>query len=75
MPLFTVSKDRLGAVSRTNFSSEKALQDLVEGNLDTVFKCRSIATQFFTGTQHSGRIDTLALSEDHNPVIIIECRD
>jgi predicted transport protein len=70
MPLFTVSKDRLGPVSRTNFSNEKALQGLIEGNLDTVFKCRLIATEFFTGTQHSGRIDTLALSEDNNPVII-----
>jgi predicted transport protein len=70
MPLFTVSKDRLGPVSLTNFLSEKALQDLIQGNLDIVFKCRLIATEFSTGTQHSGRIDTLALSEDNNPVII-----
>jgi predicted transport protein len=46
------------------------LQSLVEKNLDTVFKCRLVATEFSTGAQHAGRIDTLALSEDDNPVII-----
>src|SRR5438552_17493583 len=70
MPLFTVAKDGLGPVSRTNFPREKALQDLIEGNLDTVFKCRLIDTEFSTGARHSGRSDTLALSEDNNPVII-----
>jgi hypothetical protein len=70
MPLFTVSKDKLGSVSRTNFPSEKALQELIEGNLDIVFKFRFIASEFPTGARHAGRIDTLALSEDNNPVII-----
>lgn len=51
-------------------TSEKALQQLVESNLDTVFKCRLVATEFSTGAQHAGRIDSLALSEDSNPVII-----
>lgn len=35
-----------------------------------MFKCRLVATEFSTGTIHAGRIDTLALSEDDNPVII-----
>ena len=34
------------------------------------FKCRLVAMEFSTGAQHAGRIDTLALSEDNNPVII-----
>jgi predicted transport protein len=29
-----------------------------------------VATEFSTGAEHAGRIDTLALSEDNNPVII-----
>ena len=33
-------------------------------------RCRLVATEFSTGAQHAGRIDTLALSEDNNPVII-----
>lgn len=70
MPLFTVAKTALQQVAQTKFTSEKVLQSLVEKNLDTVFKCRLVATEFSTGAQHAGRIDTLALSEDDNPVII-----
>lgn len=43
---------------------------MVEHNLESIFNCRWVATEFSTGNVHSGRIDTLALSEDHNPVII-----
>lgn len=57
-------------VRQTRFQSEKHLQRLIEENLDVVFKCRFDATEFMTGAQHAGRIDTLALSEDNNPVII-----
>jgi len=46
------------------------LQTLIEFNLDTVFNCRFIASEFSTGAQHAGRIDSLALSEEDNPVIV-----
>ena len=70
MPLFTVTKTTLSTVDQTNFKTERDLQTLIEGNLESVFGCRLVASQFATGAQHAGRIDTLALSEDHNPVII-----
>ena len=70
MPLFKINKSTLSIVGRTNFTVEKELQDLIERNLEPVFGCRYIATEFSTGPQHAGRIDTLALSEDNNPVII-----
>ena len=70
MPLFTVTKTTLLPIDQTNFETEQVLQKLIESNLESVFACRFVATEFFTGAQHSGRIDTLALSEDHNPVII-----
>ena len=70
MPLFAVSKQQLTTVEQTNFSNEKTLQSLIEANLETVFNCRFVACEFPTGPQHAGRIDTLALSEDNNPVII-----
>ena len=70
MPLFTVTKTTLSTVDQTNFKTERDLQTLIEGNLESVFGCRFVATEFATGAQHAGRIDTLALSEDHNPVII-----
>ena len=70
MPLFTITKTTLSTVDQTNFAKEKDLQTLIESNLESVFGCRFVATEFATGAQHAGRIDTLALSEDHNPVII-----
>jgi predicted transport protein len=70
MPLFTVSKNALQPVAQRKFASEKALQHLIEANLEAVFNCRRVASEFPTGPQHAGRIDTLALSEDSNPVIV-----
>ena len=70
MPLFHISSEKLAPVEQTKFPSEKLLQAMIEGNLETVFGCRLVASQFSTGAQHAGRIDTLALSEDNNPVII-----
>jgi len=70
MPLFAISNAKLSPIEQANFSVEKELQALIEKNLEAVFGCRHIASEFATGPQHAGRIDTLALSEDSNPVII-----
>jgi len=70
MPLFTIKDGALSPVSHTNFDKEKQLQSLVEKSLLQVFNCRFVASELSTGAQHGGRIDTLALSEDNNPVII-----
>src|SRR5256714_11795269 len=70
MPLFEIQDQSLAAVEQTNFSNEKTLQRLIEQNLKPVFNCRFVASEFSTGAQHAGRIDTLALSEDNNAVII-----
>jgi predicted transport protein len=70
MPLFNILTQPANVVETTEFESEKALQKLIESSLQTVFNCRFVATEFITGSLHGGRIDTLALSEDSNPVII-----
>jgi predicted transport protein len=70
MPIFEITNKRLTPVEQTNFVLEKELQALIESNLGPVFNCRFVASEFSTGAQHAGRIDTLALSEDNNPVII-----
>lgn len=70
MPIFDISGDKLSTVEQKNFALEKDLQSLVEKNLETVFNCRFVASEFSTGAQHAGRIDSLALSEEDNPVII-----
>jgi len=50
--------------------TKKNFKTLVESNLKEIFNCRFVASEFSTGPAHGGRIDTLALSEDDNPVII-----
>jgi predicted transport protein len=70
MPLFQISKDQLAPVAQSEVPDERSVQRLIERNLSTVFNFRFVATEFSTGSQHGGRIDTLALSEDGNPVII-----
>ena len=70
MPLFKITDQKLSVLEQSNFVLEKSLQTLIESNLQTVFNCRLVKSEFPTGYQHSGRIDTLALSEDDNPIII-----
>ena len=70
MPLFETSAKGLVPVEQTNFALEKELQTLVEKNLGPIFNCRFVASEFPTGALHAGRIDSLALSEESNPVII-----
>jgi predicted transport protein len=70
MAIFEINDKKVNRVKPTEFKLEKDLQKLVEQNLETFFNCRFIATEFSTGNIHSGRIDTLAISEDNNPVII-----
>jgi predicted transport protein len=70
MPLFQIKGNDLAFIKKTNFRLEKELQNLIERNLKTVFNSIFIASEFSTGQSHAGRIDTLALSEENNPVII-----
>lgn len=70
MPLFHRMNQNIKLVRPKGFANEKELQNLVESNLKEIFNCKFIASEFSTGSVHGGRIDTLALSEDNNPVII-----
>lgn len=70
MAIFEIKDQNIKRIKPVEFRLEKDLQKLVEQNLTTIFNCKLIASEFSTGSVHSGRIDTLALSEDNNPVII-----
>ncbi len=70
MPLFKKENQKLKLVKKQKFINEKELQNLVEDNLEIIFNSTLIKSEFYTGSVHSGRIDTLAISEDNNPVII-----
>jgi RecB family endonuclease NucS len=70
MAIFQIKDKKVSRIKPTEFKLEKDLQNLVEQNPETFFNCRFVATEFSTGNIHSRRIDTLAISEDNNPVII-----
>lgn len=70
MAIFEIKDKKVNRIKPTEFKLEKELQNLVEQNLETFFNCRFIASEFSIGNIHSGWIDTLAISEDNNPVII-----
>jgi predicted transport protein len=70
MPLFQIQDSGLLPVVQSALDSEKRLQSLIERSLGPTFNCRFVASEFSTGATHAGRIDTLAVSEDNNPVII-----
>jgi hypothetical protein len=70
MAIFYLKNGLAESIKLSEFGSEKELQKLIESNLQPICNSRFIATQFFTGNIHAGRINTLAISEDNNPVII-----
>jgi predicted transport protein len=70
MPLFQIANNSLVSIAQSDLDSEKRLQALVEKSLEQTFNCRFVESEFSTGATHAGRIDTLALSEENNPVII-----
>jgi predicted transport protein len=49
---------------------EKALQSLVESQMETLLEVRFLATEYATGKTHKGRIDSLGLDENGCPVIV-----
>ena len=72
MPIFQVSN---GSASRLpaqpGFQGlEKGLQSCVEKNFETLFGVRFVASEFSTGENHRGRVDTLGLDQDGSPVVI-----
>lgn len=67
MAICNINNGKTERIRFSEFKLEKDLQCLFEGNLKTFFNYRFVITEFSTGNTHSGRIDTLALSEYHNP--------
>ena len=49
---------------------ERSLQDLIEQNLEVLLGVRLLASEYATGPDHGGRLDTLGLDENGCPVII-----
>jgi len=49
---------------------EKALQTLIESQMEAFLGVRFLATEYSTGNKHRGRVDSLGLDENGCPVIV-----
>ncbi len=68
--LFKIANGKAAEVSGTAGGLEKSLQTLIETNLDAMLGVRFVASEHSTGKLHGGRIDTLGIDENNNPVIL-----
>lgn len=70
LKLFRLQSNAVTEVIGTSTTLEKSLQTLVERNLETFLGVRFLVSEFSTGRDHGGRMDTLGLDENGCPVII-----
>ena len=71
MPVFREIIDATAVqLTPVPFTNEKELQTFFECNLEVLLGIRFVASEFRTGEKHGGRIDTLGLDADSNPVIV-----
>lgn len=70
LKLFRLANNSAIEVLGTGLALEKSLQTLIEKNLETFLGVRFLASEFSTGSDHGGRMDTLGMDENGYPVII-----
>lgn len=68
--LFQLQGNNVNELTGSSVKNEKPLQDQIERNLDTYLGVRFLATEYSTGVNHGGSIDTLGIDENDSPVII-----
>lgn len=70
MALFKVDGNKINKCEIKSFKNERELQRLCEENLEELFQVRFVATEFPFADEYSGRLDTIGLDFEGNPVII-----
>lgn len=68
--LFRYAADRAEELGAYHARLERQLQNLMEGQMETLLGVRFLASEYTTGKTHRGRIDSLGLDENGCPVII-----
>lgn len=69
LKLFRFSGMEATELTGSAYPLEKKLQTAIENNMETMFGVKLLASEFSTGTKHSGRIDSIGLDENRAPVI------
>lgn len=70
LKLFRINAGTALEVQGSSLALEKSLQSLIENNLEAFLGVRFLASEFSTGREHGGRMDTLGIDENACPVII-----
>lgn len=68
--LFRLSPSGPVEIAGASAALEKSLQTLIEKHLEAFLGVRFLATEYSTGKDHGGRMDTLGIDENGCPVII-----
>lgn len=70
LKLFSITQGQATEMASSSVALERDLQKLVEGNMETIFGIRFLASEYSTGKIHRGRIDSLGIDEIGSPVIL-----
>lgn len=71
MALFRIDENnKIKKIALKDFKNEKELQRLCEKNLEELFQVRFVETEFPFADEYSGRLDSIGLDYEGNPVII-----
>ncbi|MCX7167038.1 MAG: DUF5655 domain-containing protein [Rhodocyclales bacterium] len=68
--LFRYTANEATELAGKSATVEKAIQNLIESQMETFLGVRFLASEFGTGAKHRGRIDSLGLDENGCPVIV-----
>ena len=68
--LYALDEGSAREIAGSEAPLEKSLQNLMERNLEPMLGIRILGSEYSTGQKHGGRIDTLGIDENANPVII-----
>lgn len=70
MALYKINGEKLTQLKISKFGFEKHLQKLCENNLEELFEVKFVATEFPFADEYSGRLDTIGIDKECNPVIV-----
>ncbi|WP_328509548.1 transporter [Streptomyces mirabilis] len=70
LKLFRVADGKAAEIPGAAVALERQLQTLIEANMEAMLGIRFLTSEYTTGPRHRGRIDSLGLDENGNPVIV-----
>ena len=68
--LFRLNEETWDGLECTDFETEKPLQEFIEKNMATFLGINFLRSEYSTGKEYGGRIDSLGIDENYCPVII-----